>query len=150
MKFGVRLVIIAAGPLAAAIVILAVQNVQGALPASVAGPLKIADRWLGIISVMYIVNYLIAWRFVSSWPVFMVRSLIWGLIAYLCMSNLVDLFGETSDLAWQILGAPGAATTDVLKGLRGELAIWSVALIMSVICIGIGFEKENDSDGEDR
>jgi len=150
MKFGVRLAIIAVGPLAAAIVILVVQNVQGSLPAGVAGPLKMAHRWLGIISVMYIVNYLIAWRFVSSWPIFMVRSLIWGLIAYLCMSNLVDVLGENSDIAWQILGAPGAAAREVLKGLRGELAIWSVALIMSAICIGVGFEKENNPEGEVR
>ncbi len=146
MKFGIRIAIIALGPLAAVVVILLARHVQSALPTSVAGPLGIAYRWLGIISIMYIVNYLIAWRFIASWPIFMARSLVWGLIAYLCMSNLIDLFGENSALAWQILGAPGAEDSGVLKGLRGELAVWVVGLAMSAVCIGIGFEKEGVPD----
>lgn len=141
MKFGFRLAIIALGPLAAMAVILLGRGVLPSLPGRVGEPLADAHGWLLIITVLYIINFLISWRFWASWPVFVTRALIWALIAYLCISNIVDLFGENSKIGWQILGAEGGGDRAVVTGLRGQLYSWAVGLAMAAICIGIGFES---------
>lgn len=141
MKFGFRLIIIPLGPLAAVAVLVAGRIVLQSLPENSAHVLATAHRWLVLVIFLYLVNFLVAWWFRESWIVFVSRALAWALVAYLCISNTVDLFGENSHIAWQILGAPGQGDPVVLAGLRGQLYVWIACLVMAIICIGIGFES---------
>jgi hypothetical protein len=99
-------------------------------------------QWLAILSALYTINYIIAWKYRSSWPMTMGRILVWGAVAYLCISHTVDLFGEHREVVWQIAGSDGPGSKELITLLRARLAGWVVCLAMSLVCIAVGFEKD--------
>jgi hypothetical protein len=143
MNFWARLLIIAFWPLAAAIVILVGRVGLQTLPQSAVEAITASHRWLEIVAVLYIANYLVAWRFSDSWPISMARMLIWAVIAYLGISNVVDIFGENRAYSWQILGFEEQQNPAHVSELRSRFIVWTLALIMSLVCIGIGFERNS-------
>lgn len=106
-------------------------------------------QWLAILSALYVINYVMAWKYRSSWPMTMGRILVWGAVAYLCISHTVDLFGEHREIAWQIVGSDGPGSEELIALLRARLAGWVVCLAMSLICIAVGFEKDAQEEEED-
>jgi hypothetical protein len=69
--------------------------------------------------------------------------------AYICISDIVDIFGENWDFAGQILGGDGSLDEDVVAGLRLRLALRVAGLASAALCIGVGFEKNVDRDPAD-
>jgi hypothetical protein len=108
-----------------------------------------ARNWLAAILGGFVINYVLAWRFRASWTVTLVRSLVWAVAAYICISDIVDIFGENWDLAGQILGSDGSGDPGALSGLRLRLTFRVVGLVSSALCIGVGFEKHVDEDSAD-
>jgi hypothetical protein len=141
MKFRTRFVFIAVWPLLAVWLILYGTNSMSSVSPSVGEPVMVAVQWLGIITIMYVINHVVAWRYAKSWPIFMTRALIWAVIAYVCISNIVDLFGMNDEISNQILGLTDGGEDPVLTGIRLQLAAQAVMLIMAVTCIGFGFES---------
>ena len=119
-----------------------------ALAALVAGPpadataVAIGARnWLALIALGYAASSLLAWFTRRSWNISLVRMLVWGLVAFLCISELVDLIGQHRELAWQILGADGGGDPVIIADLRWQLACWALGLLMSLTAIFVGFEE---------
>jgi hypothetical protein len=130
--FNARLAVIVLGPLAA----LAAVGLGRTLGVTAAGP------WLSLLAAIYAAGFMIAWRFRNSFSVSLGRMLIWAVVAYLAISHIVDLVGQ-SELALDKL--VGLAATDsggpALAEIRALLAAWAAALVMSIISIAIGFEN---------
>ncbi len=141
MKSRTRFVFIAVWPLLAVWLILYGANSMSSVPPSVGEPAMVAVQWLGIITIMYAINHIIAWRYAKSWPIFVTRALIWAVIAYVCISNIVDLFGMNYKISNQILGLSDGREGPVLTGIRLQLGAQAIMLIMAVTCIGFGFES---------
>lgn len=99
-----------------------------------------AHRWLIFTIILYLVNYLIAWKYPDSWRISMGRMLIFGVLAFLCLSRVVDLFGTHESLFSQILGFEPPLDWKVVVELRMRIASWFVACCLSLVCIGFGFE----------
>ncbi len=142
MKFETRLAVIAVGPIMAVVVILLGDRSAQVLGTDAAAMLRSGHHWLAAITVLYLLNFLIAWRFAQSWPISATRLLIWAVIAYLGISHLIDLFGNNSALAWRALGMGNqdGASSRVIE-LRAQIATWGIILFMSIVCIAIGFES---------
>ncbi len=138
MKLSTRLGIIAVWPLVA-IIVLALGDAPETSESI--GPLLTAQRWLAGITVLYLANFVLAWRFAASWPVSMTRLLIWGLIGYICISEIVDLFGENEGLGAAIFSGRDLGDPALTASLKGQLVDWTIGLVMAVVCIGIGFEN---------
>jgi hypothetical protein len=141
MEFRTRFAIIAVWPLVAVGVILYGKSSMSSVPAPMVEPAMAAVRWLGIVTVMYLVNHFAAWRYAKSWPIFVTRALIWAVIAYLCISNIVDLFGINYEISNQILGLSGGGDPHFLSSIRLQIGAQVVMLVMAVVCIGFGFES---------
>lgn len=148
MTFGLRLAIIAIMPIAGAGVILYNNQFMPSLPGPVATPLADAHGWLQGIAFLYIANFLVAWKWRLSWSSVLIRSLAWALVAYLCISNIIDLFGMHAELGEQIVNFSQTDTSDIVKGLRGQLLVWTSCLAMALTCIGIGFETNRNGTDE--
>jgi hypothetical protein len=140
MSFGHRIVLIALWPAAALVVELASPDPGGAAPEGVGSSLKSAGEWLWIIVALYGANWLLAWTYRRSWPMTLARSLVWALIAFLCISEIVDLFGENREIAWRIVGLGEGGDPGLLSGLRWLVAHWTAALGAAATCIAVGFE----------
>jgi hypothetical protein len=106
----------------------------------------VAVQWLGIVTVMYLVNHVIAWRYAKSWPIFVTRSLIWAVVAYLCISNIVDLFGLNYEISNQILGISSHGESPVLRSIRIRIGAQAIMLVMAIMCIGFGFEATTQEE----
>jgi hypothetical protein len=139
VSFGTRLIIIAVWPLVA--VALVLFNRSAASAPAVAQAIGVSHQWLGILAGLYIGNFLVAWRFSGSWSNFLARSLIWGIIAYVCISNIIDLLGNNWDFAGQILGGTGGGDPGMITSIRARLGVWGVGLAMAATCIAVGFES---------
>jgi hypothetical protein len=74
----------------------------------------------------------------------MTRALIWAVIAYVCISNIVDLFGLNYEISNQILGIADGGEVLALTGIRLQLGAQAIMLIMAVTCIGFGFESSSE------
>ncbi len=145
MSFATRLSIIVIWPLVAiAAVVLGRQALAGA-PEEMLAELVGAHKWLGVITGLYVANFLLAWRYAGSWPVTLTRSLLWGLIAYLCLSFFIDIGGNNWADMKQILGGDGAAAPQTIASIRAGLAVWGCGLAMSATCIAIGFERQKEN-----
>ncbi|MCP4676565.1 MAG: hypothetical protein GY854_13830 [Deltaproteobacteria bacterium] len=142
MKFETRLAVIAVGPLVAVAVILLGERSAQLLEANAAASLRSGHHWLAVITVLYLANFLVAWRFAQSWPITATRLLIWAVIAYLGISHLIDLLGNNSTLAWRALGVgnPDGTPGRILE-LRARIATWGIILFMSIVCVAVGFES---------
>lgn len=148
MSSRTRIAILAAWALAAAVLLIAGWASPDGLPQELSGEVATARNWLALILAGFAVNYAVAWFYRASWTVTLVRSLLWAVVAYICISDMVDLFGENLDLAWQILGDDGPGKPEVISGLRWRLALRTAGLASAAICIGVGFEKHVDeADG---
>jgi len=144
-----RIAILAAWGVGAAALLLGGWSAPGALegvPEGASGEVASARNWLAAILGGYVVNYAVAWRYRASWTVTLVRSLIWAVAAYICISDIVDIFGENWDHAGQILGGDGQLDPDSIGALRLRLAFRVVGLVSSALCIGVGFEKEAEEE----
>ncbi|MFO8073543.1 MAG: hypothetical protein R6V85_16890 [Polyangia bacterium] len=140
MSFECRIVLIALWPAAALAVDLAAPDPGAAASEGVRSSLESAGGWLWIIVALFGANWLLAWTFRRSWPMTLARSLVWALIAFLCISEIVDLFGENREIAWQIVGLEDGGDPRLLSGLRWLAAHWAVALGAAATCIAVGFE----------
>ena len=118
MKFGWRLVGIALLPIIALVVIVVGRTYFHLLDTEAVEAVTQAHRWLAGIVVLYLVNYLLAWRFAESWRISMSRMLVFGLIAYLCISNIIDIFGMNDSLWRQILGSEPPEDAGVVVSIR--------------------------------
>lgn len=146
MSTRARIVILAAWAVAVGAVLATAWSGPDGAPREVAGGLATARNWLAVILGGYAVNYALAWIYRTSWTVTLVRSLIWAVVAYVCISDIVDIFGENREIAWQILGRDGPGHPGVVGGLRLRLALRVLGLVSSALCIGVGFERRDDSD----
>lgn len=148
MSSKARIAILAAWMLLAVVLLVAGWGAPAGLPSELSGEVAAARNWLAVILGGFAVNYAVAWLYRASWTVTLVRSLLWAVVAYLCISDIVDIFGENWDLAGQILGGDGPGAPDVVAGLRWRLALRAVGLASAAICIGVGFEKHaGEADG---
>jgi hypothetical protein len=143
LRFSTRLAIVAASPLAAIFAIAIGRSMVRGLSLDVSMSLAISHNWLIGATVFYLVNYLVAWKYANSWPISMSRMLIWSILAYICISNIVDIFGMHKEIAWQIVGVGSGGSPETLTGLRAHLSVWIVVLAMSVTCIAVGFETSD-------
>jgi hypothetical protein len=146
LKFGKRLALIAFFPLTALVVILMGYGALPGLSEEASYRLTSAHRFLGFVIVAYIVNYLVAWKYTKSWPVSMTRMLIWGVAAYLSLSSGIDVFLNNRDMLAQVLGTSDATDLNLVYELRSRLGAYVAALVMACVCIGIGFEKSEESN----
>ncbi len=96
----------------------------------------------------YIANYLVAWKTATSWSISMVRMLIWAFVAYLCISNCVDILAEDRTLWRQIAGLEDVSNPLVVSHMRSRLGAYIASLMLSLVCIGVGFEKTKKQSGE--
>ena len=149
MSTKARIAILTAWAVGSLALLLGSWSAPEALSAEVGGEVATARNWLAAILGGYAVNYVLAWRYRASWTVTLVRSLIWAVAAYICISDIVDIFGENWDFAGQILGGDGPKDPDTIGGLRLRLALRVVGLVSSALCIGVGFEKHVDEEDAD-
>lgn len=141
-----RIALLAVGPVAGVAGYFYLEAVADDLEGSLASDMGGAANWLAVCSALFVVNYAIAWHHRASWPVTMGRLLVWGLGAYLCISNLVDLFGQNREAVWQVFGAEGPAGEAEIAFLRGSVLGWGLCLAMSITAIAVGFEREAPSE----
>lgn len=149
MSSRTRIAILTAWAVGAVALLLGSWSAPAGLPPEVGGEVATARNWLAVILGGYAINYALAWRYRASWTVTLVRSLIWAVAAYICISDIVDIFGENWDFAGQILGGDGPQDPDSIGGLRLRLALRAAGLASSALCIGVGFEKHVDGDSAD-
>ncbi|MDJ0766710.1 MAG: hypothetical protein QNJ97_27305 [Myxococcota bacterium] len=143
MKYGTRLILVALVALTAVIIIAVVYyGLAATLETETAEGLNTALRLLGIVTALYAVNFVVAWRFASSWPIGMVRMLAWGVIAYLYLSGIVDILANDRSLIPEIIGLAEPRDGLSIAVLRGRLAAGVVGLIMACVAIGVGFEEK--------
>jgi len=114
---------------------------KNSLPPASGVQLANSLKWLAIIGVLYVANFLLAWRYSKSWPLTMGRTLAWAFIAYICISNIVDVLGLHRNIVWQIMGEVGGGDPVLIEGLRAQVVVWALSLVMSVVCIAVGFEQ---------
>jgi hypothetical protein len=144
-----RIGLLALAPLSALMGYLYLDHLADSLPADLTFRVDGVADWLAVCATLFVVNYVIAWFHRFSWPMTMGRLLVWGLGAYLCISNLVDLFGANREEAWQIVGLEESAAPQLVASLRGNALGWSLCLIMAIVAIAVGFEKEVHSREEE-
>ncbi len=144
-----KLIAVAVGPIAALALFLYLGAADFSSAEAQGDGVGLIRQWLAILSALYVINYVIAWKYRSSWPMTMGRILVWGAVAYLCISHTVDLFGERREMAWQIIGSDGPGSKELISLLRVRLAGWVVCLAMSLVCIGVGFEKDSSDEKKD-
>jgi hypothetical protein len=151
MSSRTKIAILAAWALAAAGLLIAGWGSPAGPPPELSGEVATSRNWLALILGGFAINYVVAWFYRASWTVTLVRSLLWAVVAYICISDIVDIFGENWGLAGQILGSDGPGEPEVVSGLRWRLALRVAGLASAAICIGVGFERRVDeADGRDR
>jgi hypothetical protein len=136
----IRIAVAAAGLVAAGAILLYARSVAKGLPLGPAEALDGASDGLVIATALYAVNWVIAWVYRRSWPVTLARSLVFAVVAYVGLSNAVDVFGEHRELAWQICGLAPVADHVLVAGLRAEAMCALGVLGLSAIAISLGFE----------
>ncbi len=144
-----KLIAIAVGPIVALSLFLYLGVADFSVVEAQGEGVGLIRQWLAILSALYVINYVVAWKYRSSWHMTMGRLLVWGAVAYLCISHTVDLFGENREMVWQIAGSDGPGSVEFISLLRARLAGWVVCLAMSLICIAVGFEKDTAEEKED-
>lgn len=103
-------------------------------------------HWLGVCVALFAVNGVVAWQFRNRWSISSVRMLMWAVIAYLGISQLVDLIGLSGGAVSQILSGSSEADTpaDIL-GIRARLFSIGALVAMSISGVAIGFESKKDN-----
>jgi len=145
-----RIIVAAFGIAAAVAVVLYARAAARALPVPLSASIETAADGLSIAAALYAVNWVLAWVYRSSWPVTLGRCLVFAVVAYMGLSSLVDVFGESRGLGWQILGADAVSDTTLIHSLRVRAVCFGLMLGLSAICIGFGFEKRRgDAEPED-
>jgi hypothetical protein len=139
-----RLAVAISGIAAAVGVVLYTRAVARALAAPLSATLENAADGLSIAAALYVVNWVLAWVYRASWPITLGRCLVFAVVAYVGLSSLVDVFGESRGLAWQILGVDPAADPTSIRALRARAICYAAVLGLSAICIGFGFERGRD------
>jgi hypothetical protein len=142
--FYTRLTIIASNLLAAAGALGYGQANISALPTALATAVSTDHKWLGVTSLLYCANFVVAWRFRNVWTVSSTRMLVWGVIAYLGISHLVDLVGLNWDSISEILF--GGNENPFAIGVRARISAAAVVITMAVTCIAVGFESRGETD----
>lgn len=136
----IRVAIAVAGLAAAAAIALCARAVGEGLAPEPAEALDRASDGLALVGAMFAANWIVAWIYRSSWPVTVARCLVFAVVAYVGVSELVDLFGENRDVAWQILGADPPADAAAVAGLRARGLSWLCVTGLAALAIGFGFE----------
>jgi hypothetical protein len=148
MPIAARLALVAALALAACAAVAIAGPLAASLPADLGGSVSDARHWLGGVAVLFAVNWVLAWRFASSWPLHVVRSLLFAVVAFLAVSGIVDIFGVNEAASAQILGLPGTANAALVSSLRARLGLWALVLALSCTCIAMGLAPRTDDDEE--
>jgi len=136
-----KFILIAVAAILGAVGYVFYSTFKNSLPQASGVQLASSLKWLAIIGVFYVANFLLAWRYRKSWPVTMGRTLTWAFVAYICISNIVDVLGLHRNIAWQIMGEEGGGDPVLIEGLRAQVVVWALSLVLSVVCIAIGFEQ---------
>ena len=134
-----KIALIAVWPLAGLGLVAFLLSLAGELPAEHGEPVRRAAWWLATLAGLYAVNWIVAWRMRDSWTATLVRLLAWGAAAYLCVSNLLDIFAADRSLLSRILDFSAGAE---VSAPRGRALAWLLGAIMAVVCIGLGFERK--------
>lgn len=103
-----------------------------------------ARKWMVIFLGVYIFNYVLAWFLRDSWPAAMARMLGCGLFGYIAISELVDLFGGYWGHWSQLFGGEGPLENQTVYAARYVATVWTVNVVMMVLCISVGFESQID------
>ncbi|MDD5310110.1 MAG: hypothetical protein PHU25_22575 [Deltaproteobacteria bacterium] len=138
MPIAVRLALFATLALAACAAVAIAGPWAASLPPDLGRPVSDAQRWLGGVTVLFVASGILAWRFPDSWPLYVARSLPLALVAFLAVSNLIDLFGMNNGAAAQILGLGGTTNAALVSSLRARLVLWALTLALSCACIAMG------------
>ncbi len=139
-------ILIATNLLMAAIVIAVGQVWTGELSAEGAGQVTYDHKWLISLSFLFGGSWWVAWRFNASFAVSTTRMLVWALIAYLGISNAIDLLGGHYGIIREILGlSQPTANGALLIELRTRLAVFAVVIAMAITSIAVGFEPREES-----
>ena len=102
--------------------------------------------YLILLSLLFCGSGWVAWRYNASFVVSTTRMLLWAVIAYLGISNAIDLLGGHYGIIREILGlSPPSADRALLIELRARLAVFAVVIAMAVTSIAIGFEPREES-----
>lgn len=104
--------------------------------------------WLGLAAFLYVVNFVLAWRFRDVFAVSAARMLAFAVIAYLGISHGVDIVGLNYEIMSDVL-AGGESVDPSIIVLRARLGAAAVMLAMGLTCIAVGFESREDRDGQD-
>ena len=136
-----RIALVALLPLLAAAALLAGRSAGGdAVGAEPAAELASSRTWLALIGGAYLVNYAIAWPTRRSWTSALVRSLLWAVVAFIAVSELVDLVGEDRGIVGRAFGLAEGADPAVAAAERWLLLNWVLCLVAAGLGIGVGFE----------
>ena len=148
-----RIAVAVFGIAAAIAVVLYARAVARALPLVLNAPVETAADGLSMAAALYAVNWVLAWVYRASWPVTLGRCLVFAVVAYMGLSSLVDVFGESRGLSWQIVGVDAASDSAVIRSLRAQAISYAAVIGLAALCIGFGFERgrgdaEPEDDGE--
>lgn len=146
MKFGWRLAGIALMPIVGLLVIVVSRLYMYHLSAEAVELVSSTHRWLAMIIVLYLINFVVAWRYANSWRISMSRMLIFGVIAYLCISYVIDIIGNNDSLFRQIVGFSPPVDLGLVVSIRMRILSWFVGCCLSLVCIGLGFEMGGRSE----
>lgn len=139
-------IVIGANVVTAAVIIAVGRAWSDEMSTEGAALVRLDHNWLILISFLFCLSGWIAWRFNASFTVSTTRMLLWAVIAYLGISNAVDLLGEHYGIVREILGlSPPTAERALLIELRARLADFIVVICMAITSIAIGFEPRGES-----
>jgi magnesium-transporting ATPase (P-type) len=139
-----KIVILLIIAVAAISVYLLGDNVFNIAPQDIKKEVSSARDWLIIISVIYVLNFIIAWLFKGSWSVTLGRMLVCGFFGYIVISEFIDIAGQNYNIWGELLKGEGSTDIAAIKAIRYTMTAWIVSFVMTVICIGVGFESEQE------
>jgi hypothetical protein len=143
-SFAIKLTALSVPPLLAGGVVLWGRSIGAGLTETLRQPIEAAHFWVLVLCAVYIVSAFVAWRYAGHFGLSAGRMLLWGLIAFVCLSNALGLFTDHRSAIEGIFGQVSDVAPDLLSSLRAQLAAWSALVLMSVVAIAIGFEALED------
>ncbi|MCU0665354.1 MAG: hypothetical protein MUC50_23890 [Myxococcota bacterium] len=141
LTFSTKLMILSLPPLLAGAALLFGRITAASLPEQLAQPIAGVHGWVLGLSAFYFASVFIAWRYAGHVGLSAGRMLLWGLIAFMCLSNAIDLLTDHRSLIGAVFGQATTVEVDLVSSLRCQLAGWAALVAMSVLAIAIGFKS---------
>lgn len=143
-SFALKLTALSVPPLLAGGVVLWGRSASAGLSETLRQPIEAAHFWVLVLCAVYIVSAFVAWRYAGHFGLSAGRMLLWGLIAFVCLSNAVGLLTDHRSAIDAILAQASDVPQDLVTSLRAQLAAWVALVLMSVFAIAVGFEALED------